>query len=249
MFGSYNKIGHKVHITAAVISSLDFFTSIISGVAVFSILGNLAHQQSTFDVATGDPLVVVNVSHVVSSGPGLAFVTFPEALAQLPLPQVLHHDTLHCTSIALYGTALHQVWAVMFFFMLYLLGLDSEFALIETVLTSLNDMVSAVLQPVAPADTGPQVPRAKKYKTLLVFLLCASCFLMSLPCVSYSGDPLLSLPPLLDTPIRPGAFVFQIMDDYGGGMSVMWIAIAEMFFIMWVYGSNNFAKVITCLSI
>jgi len=48
---------------------------------------------------------------------------------------------------------------------------------------------------------------------------------MSLPCVSYSG-----------------AFVFQIMDDYGGGMSVMWIAIFEMFFIMWIYGSQNFAR-------
>ena len=36
----------KVHITAATISSLDFLTSIISGLAVFSILGNLAHQQN-----------------------------------------------------------------------------------------------------------------------------------------------------------------------------------------------------------
>ena len=33
------------------------------------------------------------------------------------------------------------------------------------------------------------------------------------------------------------------MDDYGGGMSVMWIAIFEMFFIMWIYGSQNFARV------
>ena len=33
------------------------------------------------------------------------------------------------------------------------------------------------------------------------------------------------------------------MDDYGGGMSVMWIAIFEMFFIMWIYGSQHFARV------
>jgi len=176
MFGSYNKFSHKVHITAATISSLDFLTSIISGLAVFSILGNLAKQQG------------VPVSEVVSSGSGLAFITFPEALAQLPLP---------------------QLWIVMFFFMLYLLGLDSQFALIETVLTSFYDFV----------------PKAKKFKALLVFILCASCFLMSLPCVSYSG-----------------AFVFQIMDDYGGGMSVLWIAIFETFLIMLVYGSWNFAK-------
>jgi len=39
-----------------------------------------------------------------------------------------------------------------------------------------------------------------------------------------------------------GAYVFQIMDDYGGGMSVMWIAIFEVIFIMWFYGATNFAK-------
>ena len=33
------------------------------------------------------------------------------------------------------------------------------------------------------------------------------------------------------------------MDDYGGGMSVMWIAIFEVMFIMWFYGATNFAKV------
>ena len=76
MFGSYNKFHHKVHITASVISSLDFLTSIISGVAIFSILGNLAKQQG------------VAVSEVVNGGPGLAFITLPQALAQLPLPQV-----------------------------------------------------------------------------------------------------------------------------------------------------------------
>jgi len=176
MFGSYNKFHHKVHVTATVISTLDFLTSIISGVAVFSILGNLAHQQG------------VPVDEVVKDGPSLAFITFPEALSKLPLP---------------------QLWTIIFFFMLYLLGIDSQFALIETVLTSFYDMV----------------PKSKRFKPILTFLLCASLFLISLPCVSYSG-----------------AYVFQIMDDYGGGMSVMWIAILEMFFIMWIYGSNNFAK-------
>ena len=54
---------------------------------------------------------------------GLAFVVYPEALARLP------------------GA---WVWAVLFFFMLFLLGLDSEFALLETVLTVIYDAVPAL---------------------------------------------------------------------------------------------------------
>ena len=49
--------------------------------------------------------------------------------------------------------------------------------------------------------------------------------------------------PFLHSALLLGAFVFQIMDDYGGGMSVMWIAIFEVIGIMWFYGANNFAKV------
>ena len=43
---------------------------------------------------------------------------YPEALSRLPLP---------------------WLWAVLFFFMLFFLGLDSEFALLETALTALYD--------------------------------------------------------------------------------------------------------------
>ena len=32
------------------------------------------------------------------------------------------------------------------------------------------------------------------------------------------------------------------MDDYGGGMSVLWIAIFEMVCISWIYGANNIGK-------
>jgi len=176
MFGSYNKFHHKVHVTATVISSLDFVTSIIAGVVIFSILGALSKE-------TGVPL-----DKIVQGGQGLAFIAYPTALARLPVP---------------------QVWSIMFFFMLFLLGLDSEFALLETVLTAFYD----------------GIPSLKRFKPIMTFLLCMSCFLISLPCMSYSG-----------------AFVFQIMDEYGGGMSVMWIAIFEVIGIMWFYGANNFAK-------
>ena len=64
--------------------------------------------------------------------------------------------------------------------------------------------------------------RCLQYKPVMVIALCSACFLLSLPCVTYAGT-----------------YVFQIMDDYGGGMTIMWVAILEMIFIMWVYGAVN----------
>merc|ERR1712032_222852 len=58
------------------------------------------------------------VDKVVTQGPGLVFVVFPHALSQLPLP---------------------QLWAVVFFAMLVCLGIDSQFAMVEVVITSVKD--------------------------------------------------------------------------------------------------------------
>ena len=41
MFGSYNKFHNKINVDAAVVSSLDFLTSIIASCVVFSILGKI----------------------------------------------------------------------------------------------------------------------------------------------------------------------------------------------------------------
>ena len=106
-FGSYNKFKNPVHHQAMAISILDFVTSIIASIVIFSILGELSLKLK------------LPIEEVVRGGQGLAFVAYPEAISLLPLP---------------------QLWAVLFFFMLYTLGLDSEFALLETVLTGFYDM-------------------------------------------------------------------------------------------------------------
>ena len=60
-----------------IITTLDTCTSVLAGCTVFAILGNLAHEM-------GD-----EVGNVVRGGPGLAFVSYPDAIAKFDaVPQV-----------------------------------------------------------------------------------------------------------------------------------------------------------------
>ncbi|XP_041365129.1 sodium- and chloride-dependent glycine transporter 1-like [Gigantopelta aegis] len=58
------------------------------------------------------------VDKVVEQGPGLAFIVFPDVVTRLPIP---------------------PIWSFLFFFMLITLGMGSEFALLETVMTAIQD--------------------------------------------------------------------------------------------------------------
>jgi len=179
MFGSYNKFNNKIHYDAAFISTIDFFSSIISSVVVFSVLGHLSHQLG------------VGVEHVAKGGQGLAFIAYPEALSSFP------------------SSSLPWLWSVLFFLMLFFLGIDSEFAFLETIFSAIYDAA----------------PSLRKHKILITAIGCLCCFLLGLPCVSSNGQ-----------------YVLDLMDTYGAGFAVLWIAIWEMIAIMWIYGASNFSK-------
>ncbi|KAG1705083.1 Sodium- and chloride-dependent glycine transporter 1 [Nymphon striatum] len=127
MYSSYNDFKNNIYRDAMVVSILDTVTSLISGTVIFSVLGAMSHELN------------IPIDKVVASGPGLAFVTYPEALSRLPVP---------------------QLWSVLFFLMLFILGLDSE----------------------------------------------------------------------------SGQYVLELMDKYGGGTAVVFIAIAECISVIWIYG-------------
>ena len=67
-------------------------SSFYGGLVVFSVLGYLSHE------------LALPIEDVVTSGPGLAFVTYPAALAKIPLA---------------------PLWSVCFFLILIMVGLDS----------------------------------------------------------------------------------------------------------------------------
>uniref|UniRef100_H2ZFK9 Transporter n=1 Tax=Ciona savignyi TaxID=51511 RepID=H2ZFK9_CIOSA len=93
----------------------------------------------------------LNVEDVVNQGPGLAFIIYPEAVSLLPAP---------------------QLWSILFFFMLLTLGLDSQFAMVETVITGFMDEFPKLLRP---------------YKTLFTAGICTVCFLMGILMVTEGG--------------------------------------------------------------
>ncbi|XP_014238805.1 sodium- and chloride-dependent glycine transporter 1-like [Trichogramma pretiosum] len=103
---SYNPFRNNNRLDSILVPILNCGTSIFAGFVVFSVLGFMAHK-------TGLP-----VSSVATGGPGLAFVTYPEAITMLPFP---------------------QLWSILFFFMLYLLGMDSCFVQIEAIISSVTD--------------------------------------------------------------------------------------------------------------
>lgn len=112
--GSYNKFHHNCHRDTLIVCSINTFTSFFSATVIFSVLGNMAYNKG------------VGVKDVVESGPGLAFLVYPEAVLQItPSP----------------------FWAFMFFVMLLTLGVDSQFCGVESLMTGLLDNWPDTLRP------------------------------------------------------------------------------------------------------
>ncbi|XP_064157998.1 sodium- and chloride-dependent GABA transporter 2-like isoform X1 [Anguilla rostrata] len=113
VLGSYNNYNNNCYKDSLWLCLLNSGTSIVAGFAVFSVLGFMAHEQG------------VAIEEVAESGPGLAFIVYPQAVAMMALP---------------------QLWAACFFIMIILLGLDSLFVMMEVVMTSVMDMFPRVLR-------------------------------------------------------------------------------------------------------
>lgn len=98
----------------------------------------------------------VGVDEVAESGVGLAFIVYPAAVIRMPVS---------------------PLWAILFFIMLITLGLDSEFALIETVTTALMD----------------QFPKSRKYKWAVIVGTCVIGFILGLSLCMDGGAYMLQL--------------------------------------------------------
>uniref|UniRef100_A0A8D2LUG3 Transporter n=1 Tax=Varanus komodoensis TaxID=61221 RepID=A0A8D2LUG3_VARKO len=110
---SYNPFSNNCYRDALVTSAANCLTSFLSGFVIFSVLGYMAEMRG------------VEVEDVAKDrGPGLLFITYPEALANM---------------------AGSTFFAIIFFLMMVTLGLDSTFGGLEAVITAVMDEYPHIL--------------------------------------------------------------------------------------------------------
>ncbi|KAL7878241.1 hypothetical protein AOLI_G00092150 [Acnodon oligacanthus] len=161
---------------------LNSSTSLVAGFAVFSVLGFMADQQGA------------TVEDVAESGPGLAFIAYPQAVAMMPLP---------------------QLWSVCFFIMIILLGLDTQFVMMEVIITTVTDLFPATLR------------RAGR-RELLLLLFCLFCFFSQMVMVTEGG-----------------MYVFQLFDFYAcNGTCILFLAVFQSLAIGWIYGAEKMCGIV-----
>ncbi|GAB4236641.1 MAG: sodium-dependent transporter [Elainellaceae cyanobacterium] len=105
-YASYKDEQDDIAKDAWVTALIDSTTSLLAGFVVFAVLGHMAWTSGT------------PVAELAASGPGLAFVVFPEALSLMPLA---------------------GLFSALFFLMLLSLGIDSAFSLIEPATAAILD--------------------------------------------------------------------------------------------------------------
>ena len=133
------------------------------------------------------------MSNVAKSGAGLAFIAFPQAILQMP------------------GEKFQPAWAIAFFFMIFVLGLDSQFVGLEAVSTSVQDLY-------------PSLRQGRYKREILVGVICLISCLLALP---------------MCTP--GGIYLFKLYDYYGAsGFNLLWLSAMQCIGISMVYGARKF---------
>nr|NP_611364.2 Lithium-inducible SLC6 transporter, isoform D [Drosophila melanogaster]AAF57648.3 Lithium-inducible SLC6 transporter, isoform D [Drosophila melanogaster] len=122
-YASYNNFNRNVYNDIVIITTMDSCSSIIAGCITFGILGNLARE-------TGNP----DIGSVVKGGAGLAFISYPEAIAKFEY--------------------VPQMFAVLFFLMLFVLGIGSTVGMGSCILRVIRDQFGLRSPPIWKLASG-----------------------------------------------------------------------------------------------
>ncbi|XP_034408420.1 LOW QUALITY PROTEIN: sodium- and chloride-dependent GABA transporter 3-like, partial [Cyclopterus lumpus] len=183
---SYNKFNNNCYKDSLWLCGLNSATSFIAGFAVFSALGFMAEKQG------------IPIDMVADSGPGLAFIVFPQAVAMMPLP---------------------QLWAVCFFLMLILLGLDTLFTGLETITSSMIDMF-------------PGQMRRPWRREIFLFFFCSISFIIQISLTTQGG-----------------VYLFQLIDYYGAsGICIVFVSAVHCVAVGWAFGADRMCDAVQLMT-
>ncbi|XP_054456755.1 sodium- and chloride-dependent betaine transporter-like [Anoplopoma fimbria] len=184
--GSYNKVNNHCYKDSLWLCVLNSATSFISGFAIFSALGFMADTQG------------IPIDMVVESGPGLAFIVFPQAVAMMPLP---------------------QLWAACFFIMLILLGLDTIFAGLETITSSVIDLF-------------PGQMRRPWRREIFLFFFCTISFIIQISLTTQGG-----------------MYLFELVDYYGAnGICILFVSVVQCVAVGWAFGAERMCDTVEVMT-
>ncbi|XP_034384388.1 sodium- and chloride-dependent transporter XTRP3-like [Cyclopterus lumpus] len=229
-FASYNQYNNNFERQAIIVSFINCGTSIFASVVTFSIYGfkatvnyenclertrllllntfNLAEDSVSMDnvfewiekLNTTYPQQFAEIAHKLEGcdleseldtaveGTGLAFIVYSEAIMNMPVS---------------------QLWSVLYFLMLLLLGMGSMLGNIMAIITPLRDF--KLLSHISDE--------------LLNGLVCVFCLLLGLGFTTTSGN-----------------YWFTMFNDYGANFSLLFVVLAEVITVSYIYGIKRFEK-------
>lgn len=177
--GSYNKFNNNFAQQAAILCACNSLSSLFAGFGIFSVLGYMSFQLE------------IPMEDVAEAGPGLVFIAYPKAMAQMPFA---------------------SLWSALFFCMILLVGLDTQFVQVESVVTAIVDLY-------------PDKLRQGNGRYYVVALVCIVDF--SIGCCMVT---------------QGGMFVFHLFDCFSAsGIILLTICGLEATVLSWVYGSERLA--------
>ncbi|XP_027712590.1 sodium-dependent neutral amino acid transporter SLC6A17 isoform X2 [Vombatus ursinus] len=236
-FSSYNKQDNNCHFDAALVSFINFFTSVLATLVVFAVLGFKANIMNEKCVVENAEKILgylntnvlshdlipphVNFSHLTAhdySEMYKVIMTVKEdRFQELGLDPCLLEDELNkgtgLAFIAFTEAMTHfpasPFWSVMFFLMLINLGLGSMIGTMAGI-------------------TTPIIDTFKVPKEMFTVGCCIVAFLVGLLFVQRSGN-----------------YFVTMFDDYSATLPLTVIVILENIAVSWIYGTKKFMQELT----